>query len=108
MARPSLSAAAKAKAEKQAAKARAVAKRSRKTTRKAAAPPPPEAAAGPPKPSNLWWAVPIALLVFIVLAPLGIGARDLVPEPPRRAPVGAQHLGLRLFEEPLPARDQAL
>jgi hypothetical protein len=70
---PSLSAAAKAKAKKQAAKAQATAKRSRQTTRKAAAPPPPQAATGPSKPSNLWWAVPIALLAFIVLAPLGIG-----------------------------------
>ena len=58
---PSLSAAAKAKAKKQAAKAQAAAKRSRQTVRKTAAPPPPQAATGPPKPSNLWWAVPIAL-----------------------------------------------
>ena len=70
---PSLSAAAKAKAKKHAAKAQAAAKRSRQTARKTAAPLPPPAETGPPKPSNLWWAVPIALLAFIVLAPLGIG-----------------------------------
>jgi hypothetical protein len=35
--------------------------------------PSPQAEIGPPKPSNLWWAVPIALLGFIMLAPLGIG-----------------------------------
>jgi hypothetical protein len=71
---PSLSAAVQAKAKKQAAKAEAAAKRSRNDARKAAAPPaPPEAETGPPKPSNLWWAVPIVLLAFIVLAPIGIG-----------------------------------
>ena len=70
---PSLSAAAKAKGKKQAAKAQAAAKRSRQTAAKTAAAPLPQAETGPPKPSNLWWAVPIALLAFIVLAPVGIG-----------------------------------
>lgn len=70
---PALSAAARAKAKKQAAKAEAAAKRSRKAVHKAAPPAPQRAATGPPKPSNLWWTVPIVLLAFIVLAPLGIG-----------------------------------
>ncbi|MFL6010759.1 MAG: hypothetical protein ACJ734_03090 [Gaiellaceae bacterium] len=70
---PALSAAARAKAKEQAAKAEAAAKRSRKAVHKAAPPAPQRAATGPPKPSNLWWTVPIVLLAFIVLAPLGIG-----------------------------------
>jgi hypothetical protein len=70
---PSLSAAAKANAKKQAAKAQAAAKRSQKAARKAAPAAPTQAQTGTPKPSNLWWAVPIVLLAFIVLAPIGIG-----------------------------------
>jgi hypothetical protein len=66
---PSLSTAAKAKAQA----ARTKAKRSRQTARKTAAPPAPEQAAGPPKPSTFWWAVPVALLGLIVFAPLAIG-----------------------------------
>ena len=72
---PSLSTAAKAqaKAKAQAARAKAAATRSRPAVRKAAAPAPAPAAAGPPKASRLWWAVPIALLALIVVAPLAIG-----------------------------------
>jgi hypothetical protein len=72
---PSLSTAAKAqaKAKAQATATRAKAKRQRQVARKAAAPPAPEPATAPPKPSTLWWAVPVALLALIVVAPLAIG-----------------------------------
>ena len=71
---PSLSTAAKAQAKAKAQAARTKARRSRQKVRKAAAPPAaPEPATAPPKPSTLWWAVPIALLALIVVAPLTIG-----------------------------------
>ncbi|HEV8099064.1 MAG TPA: hypothetical protein VGP56_07940 [Gaiellaceae bacterium] len=71
---PSLSTAAKAQAKAKARAGRAKAKRARPVVRrKAAAPAPaPAPATAPPRPSRLWWAVPIALLALIVIAPLGI------------------------------------
>jgi len=68
---PSLSTAAKAQAKAKAQTARAKAK-SRPKVRKAVAPPAPEPAVSTPKPSTLWWAVPVALLGLIVLAPIAI------------------------------------
>ena len=72
---PSLSTAAKAQAKAKAQAARAKAKHPRSAARKQSktAAPAPEAAAAPPKPSALWWAVPVALLALIVVAPLAIG-----------------------------------
>ncbi len=70
---PALSVAAKAKAKKQAARAEAAAKRSKQKARKTAAPPAPEPVTQTPKPSAFWWAVPIALLAFMLLAPIAIG-----------------------------------
>jgi hypothetical protein len=72
---PSLSSAAKAQAhaKAQAKAARVKTKPAHTKVRKTATPPAPEPAAATPKPSKLWWAVPIALLALIVLAPLMIG-----------------------------------
>jgi hypothetical protein len=72
---PSLSSATKAqaKAKAQAARAKAKTKRARPAVAKKAAPPAPEPATAPPKPSALWWAVPVALLALIVVAPVAIG-----------------------------------
>jgi hypothetical protein len=69
---PSLSTAAKAQAKAKAQAARAKAKSARPKVRKAAAAPAPEPAVSTPKPSTLWWAVPVALLGLIVLAPIAI------------------------------------
>ena len=74
---PALTAEAKAKAKRQAAKAQAAAKRSRRATRQqaAAAPPPPPEAYVPPKHSDLYWIVPLAVLGGLALLPIGFGAR---------------------------------
>jgi hypothetical protein len=70
---PSLSTAAKAQAKAKAQAARAKSKRTKQVVRKSASPPAPEPATAPPKPSTLWWAVPVALLALIVVAPVAIG-----------------------------------
>jgi hypothetical protein len=69
---PAVAAKAKAKTQKQVSKAKAAAKRSRREKR-SAAPAPAPAVTEPAKPSRLWWAVPLGLLGFMVLAPIAIG-----------------------------------